>query len=569
MDFLKFLIEANYDGKITALKTRYPDKATDIDWAKVYLKKADRIVWYLKLLEKYFTEPKSIGNRSLADLQQSLLHYIGQDIPVIQNYQFTTQTPDQVLADLAQKEREHQAKQGDKRPAGRYNTNAGDRELMKFPNGTAWYQLNRAYCEREGASGLHCGNVVGKHKPDQRILSYRGTDHRVILTFILEPDGTLGEMKGIANTKPLEKYHAAIYSLIMQPYIKGISGGGYMPDSNFSVFDLDEKYLENIHKQKSVLISTQAKTTPWEIIQAPDWVKQAYGDDATQQMPALERLLSDPSHGNWTEAIDNDSSMILYAPDDYPNYQRLLLDYLIDEGDQELLLRTRKTYRSNYEFLKQLLEKSPNYIQAVVPTHKNYKDLAFIAVQNHGGALDYVPEPLRTEQMCLAAVQNYGGALRYVPEPLRTEQMCLAAVQNYGGALEYVPVPLRTEQICLAAVQNNGLALGHVPGPLRTEKMCLAAVQNDGWALRYVPRELRNEQMCLAAVKQNGRILEYLPRELRNEQMCLAAVKQNGEALEHVPPELRQWVQDQINKSTEKTTESRELIRIRQLSGLR
>jgi len=183
------------------------------------------------------------------------------------------------------------------------------------------------------------------------------------------------------------------------------------------------------------------------------------------------------------------------------------------------------------------------------PTHL----LCLTAVQQEGCALQFVPEPLRTEALCLAAVQQDGYALVYVPEPLRTEAVYLAAVQQDGLALQCVPKPLWTEAVCLATVQQNGLALQYVPEPLRTEALCLTAVQQNGYALRYVPEPLRTEALFLTAVQQNGDALRYVPEPLRTEALCLAAVQQDGCALQFVPAHLGAFIFSQPAESPRST----------------
>ena len=46
----------------------------------------------------------------------------------------------------------------------------------------------------------------------------------------------------------------------------------------------------------------------------------------------------------------------------------------------------------------------------------------------------------------MAAVAQAGGALQYVPESLKTAEICMAAVAQAGGALQYVPESLQTAE---------------------------------------------------------------------------------------------------------------------------
>ena len=132
-----------------------------------------------------------------------------------------------------------------------------DQVILTYNNGQqAWVNLNRAYCDAEGGAMGHCGNTAS-YRPDDRILSFRtikDDQHKPHLTFILDGDGMLGEMKGRANRKPDPKYHPYIVDLLKQDFVKGIKGGGYAPEQNFQLSDLDENTRKNLTKLKPELI---------------------------------------------------------------------------------------------------------------------------------------------------------------------------------------------------------------------------------------------------------------------------------------------------------------------------
>lgn len=124
-----------------------------------------------------------------------------------------------------------------------------DRIILSYDNGKyGWVLLDRGACRAEGDAMGHCGNVPSVREGDQ-ILSFRSifeAEQKPHLTFILHGNGFLGEMKGRANNKPNEKYHPYIVDLLKQDFIKGISGGGYAPDQNFQLSDLDESLQEEL-----------------------------------------------------------------------------------------------------------------------------------------------------------------------------------------------------------------------------------------------------------------------------------------------------------------------------------
>jgi hypothetical protein len=139
-----------------------------------------------------------------------------------------------------------------------------DTVFLQFQDGWAWWKLSRAYCSEEAKAMGHCGNVVGQEKTDERILSLRkpvkaGKEDmwEPHLTFILEPNGLLGEMKGKANAKPTAAYHKYIVSLLEDPRIKGIRGGGYAPERNFSMDDLPKETQDELIAKKPGLMNCQ------------------------------------------------------------------------------------------------------------------------------------------------------------------------------------------------------------------------------------------------------------------------------------------------------------------------
>jgi len=552
MKIRELLVEAVYDPLVDAIIKQFPEQAEyvkgHVQWAKQALKNPDRVTWYLRLLRAELEDklgPELLGVYRWQGIQQLgtvVSHFYGYNYAPIENYRFGKNTVSDVIDALAKFEDDWKKKNETERGV---EPQEGDYRLLEFGGGYAWWFVNRAYCSDEGRSGKHCGNVVGQTNPDQRILSFRNGNNQVLLTFILEPDGSLGEMKAKNNQKPAEKYHPYIVKLLELNMIKGISSGGYAPHMNFSMFDLSEQQLEYFLHKKPILLETQIKFTPIEILKAPASIKNnpRLQEIAIQHRPGLQLLFGRTNTTkDWSRAVDEDPDLVVYAPHDMENFEKKLLNFMKPgmTGTGEKLLGAPASISRNFELLKKIIKVGDeSTIGGISPNTKGYSELCELAVTQNSDALRYVPQELRTERMCLAAVTQNGWALRHVPQKLRTERMCLAAVTNDGGALAHVPQKLRTERMCLAAVTNYGWALEHVPQELRTERMCLAAVTQSGYVLRHVPNELRSEKMCLAAVTNDGSALRYVPDELRSEKMCLAAVTQNGWALGHVPQKLR------------------------------
>lgn len=192
------------------------------------------------------------------------MHFLSQPIPEIQNYRFVNQTPHKVMGDFQyfeeewKKVQEQESQWIDMTSELSYNNAPDDfqvgtvDEIIKLNNGFSWFNLNKAACKKEGSAMGHCGNTAG-NAPTDTILSLRNvkkingrTFARPCVTFILnKKTGALGEMKGRANEKPDAKYHPYILKLFEYKngndyLIKDLIGGGYLPESNFSVDDLSD-----------------------------------------------------------------------------------------------------------------------------------------------------------------------------------------------------------------------------------------------------------------------------------------------------------------------------------------
>jgi hypothetical protein len=223
-------------------------KSQDTDLADLHNQISKQYMYYLD-------EYKKLTNASSEDIQvilssnplamirnEWLNHYKGINYHKIQNYRFDPKkTMRETWADLHEFEQEYL-----ERAANLITLQEGDQIIKNFGNGFVWMALSRGYCKQEADAMGHCGNI-GAASGD-RILSLRkfaeridGVDHyNSVLTFILNKDGYLGEMKGRGNEKPAERYHPYVIELLKMDIIKGIRGGGYLPENNFSIKDLSD-----------------------------------------------------------------------------------------------------------------------------------------------------------------------------------------------------------------------------------------------------------------------------------------------------------------------------------------
>jgi hypothetical protein len=134
-------------------------------------------------------------------LKRDLSHFLGLPVAKIQNTVFDKQSVSDLIWEFRGYEEEWK-----KLTKGKLLPQEGDKIVIQFPDGYAWWLLSRGHCTEEARAMGHCGNAGARG--NDRILSLRhpvkaGDEEywEPSLTFIIA-DGYLGEMKGRGNDKP-------------------------------------------------------------------------------------------------------------------------------------------------------------------------------------------------------------------------------------------------------------------------------------------------------------------------------------------------------------------------------
>lgn len=201
----------------------------------------------------FWVQPWGHGDR----LIENCRHYHSLGVNTIEEIVYQYQSPSVLYSVFNQLEEEWKSR------FDRFiDWNDTDRVIKWYDNKKyAWVMLDRASCRDEGGAMGHCGNSPRSHT-DDRILSFRKFivegDNKYWephLTFILMKGGKLHEMKGRNNEKPKEKYHPYIVDLLMmEDLVTEIVGGGYLPENNFALSDLDDDVKEKLLSKRPDLM---------------------------------------------------------------------------------------------------------------------------------------------------------------------------------------------------------------------------------------------------------------------------------------------------------------------------
>ena len=259
--------------RLNELERRHLDFEDAVAWATEHLRKDDRIVWFLGIIQRAALLRLRDGERSLSkkvrrkidrklkgfgddrvnedfesDFAVTWPHYQSladiYKLARMRDYSFHVQERNRLIpkpAALILSDHEEMEERLMELAGGERFCSDGE-PFLKFKNGWTWFLIEEGGSYQEAQAMRHCGNGVGK--PDDLLLSLREplvkgdvVFWKPHLTFILN-DGALGEMKGYANAKPDSRYHVYVEGLLYQSEVRQVRGGGYLPENNFSFADM-------------------------------------------------------------------------------------------------------------------------------------------------------------------------------------------------------------------------------------------------------------------------------------------------------------------------------------------
>jgi hypothetical protein len=259
---------------------------------------------YSKIIASMKLSPSVATKESYkySDSQVAFFHFAAHPAPELQKIDWGGKLPSALLDELVGIEQEVNARQS------QIIKHTGIETLfLDVGGGWAWYNLNKSECSDESKAMGHCGNGGGDS--NDTILSLRrkvgDQKYRPSLTFIWSKDGSLGEMKGRENFKPSVKYHGAVVMLLSDHRIKGITGGGYLPENNFELTDLTDAEQQAI-SEANPYFKTTNDMYHW-------WLQNGRADDMKPILKKkINELIEDKIEtSNVYHRVDLD--------DDYPN----------------------------------------------------------------------------------------------------------------------------------------------------------------------------------------------------------------------------------------------------------
>jgi hypothetical protein len=284
-----------------------PDNPEVADWVRKNPPRDDMQMWFVR---NYRKDPKIFNETN----KTALAYFVSMfgHVPALNQFRSTSDhTFDAGLAEMQRIESEHAGSQDEW-------ILASGNKIIDLGGDWGWYDLEKGSCPDEANAMGHCGNEPSERTGDT-ILSLRREKqvgdklyHRPSLIFV-ENRGPLVEMKGRGNDKPADHYHGAIVRLLQHPRIKQLIGGGYKPETNFSIFDLTDEDRQAVLAKNPKL---KFNSTPHDrlygrrsVITSVEAQALMNDEDGAVRLACVDSLYLKPEH---TERAMNDEDWYVH-----------------------------------------------------------------------------------------------------------------------------------------------------------------------------------------------------------------------------------------------------------------
>jgi len=396
----------NYNGKVNKLKRDFPEDVAAIDqhaqWAITHLKKNQAILWFLTIIEAGLTRnQEALENLlppawlndptifdSLESLKYSLSHWLGTElaankriIDAVNAIRPGASVPAVIASLGTAEELINQDNQLARENQKSIEIMEGDHPILQVPGtGRTWWHLPYNRHAPESTFMDHCGTCQFS---GNNLLSLRNAIPRPELTFEWSPETKeLYQTKGPKNSKPNKQYYPDIVTLLLSDIVNGIASESWFPGTDFSLFDLPEKMLNEIVAAKPKLIYDQIEKYPIDFLRAPKSVlaNENFRSVAFDVSPGLEALVSETGELNnsddaWEQAIQSNEDLIIYAPETIQNYKQRVGVHV---GKKPSLLNyANAKVRNDFEILKYAIAHNRDHaiFDYISKFHKQYKEL--------------------------------------------------------------------------------------------------------------------------------------------------------------------------------------------------
>lgn len=224
--------------------------------------------------------------------------------------------------------------------------------VIKFKDGYYWIKLESSKCDDEAKAMGHCGAGT----KGGNLYSLRNNKKPVVTADVI--NGSLKQMRGRGNTKPLPKYHKYIVDFLLSDIVKDINYGTWNSSENFHIYDFEKnKYIDEIiHKKPELLKGQSFESFDDEIVEKilktnPNLMPlSSLFDDL--DLKSIEKNLSDKE---WWDSIVKKRKEGLINLD---NYNSNVFEVIFN--------LFKKSGKKFHELIKNKLNNDKNFIKLII-----------------------------------------------------------------------------------------------------------------------------------------------------------------------------------------------------------
>jgi hypothetical protein len=400
--------------------------------------------------------------------------------------------------------------------------------FLDLGNGWAWWDLGVGKSKEERDAMGHCGNIP----------SYVAGDHIISLRHDVTKDlqeahvtaifhkGFIGEMKGKENYKPSTKYHAYILKLLEDKRIKGLVGGGYLPESNFQKEDiLNPEDIKKLEKEKPNFFHPYVEDLPQNKFgEATEYVHSSAIRSATI-IPAnatkeqIDRALEDKALDLRKEAIK------------HSNATKEQIDRALKDEDADV----RSAAIRNPNATKEHIDKALKDEDA---------DVRRAAIRNPNATKEHIDKALKDKNVRNAAISNPNATKEHIDKALKDE-VRRAAIEHPNATKEQIDRALKDKNVRSAAISNPNATKEQIDKALKDEDVYVrrAAISNPNATKEQIDRALKDSEYYVrnAAISNSNVTKDHIDTALKDkyENVRYAAIEHPNATKDHIDTALK------------------------------
>ncbi len=445
--FFKHKVLSKYIIVIAGKKDDYLKMVDNPEVVDFVIKNKLNDNWALWYLRAYKQDPKVFSK----DNQDTIAHYASMThVSSVNKLRFEKSTSFQDgLKMFDDAEKKHLVgKKLAPIPGSSLSIHKKGKKFIDLGGGLAWWDLGDGKSEEEAAAMVHCGNKA-EYKPGDILISLRKDvtpTHQEVLLTCVNHDGWLGELKGKGNYKPAVKYHNELMKLFLDKRIKGLVGGGHLPESNLQKEDLTSSDIEKLENIKPDFFHPYVEDLPKNKFDASTYIH-------SKDIRTKNKLPLNMTEDEINNALDSDDVNVRYAAIEHHNATENNIKKALDDDEEDVREAAIKHHNATEKNIDKALDADqPRRVREVAIEHPNATEkniekalavddedgyVRYTAIQHHNATKEQIEKALADKDALVreAAISKHNATEKQIDKYLDAKDADVrkAAIRNHNA----------------------------------------------------------------------------------------------------------------------------------------